>query len=991
MNNDVSVATAPYQVLLPLRSVVVTLECLSSAQFRFFHQAALSAFCRHLLGEHRDYDLMIRTDAVETGRIHYQQGDYYRFTLIGLAGCDTLLTTLLEQLSQLPASAPVHDAKAPLRNNWRLVALHDSFSEAPIDCFDDCTPYGQDALDLEIALWQGQHRLNLHWLSPARLLKETDDRGKLKGDARYCRDNAHFTAELLLNRCHDALNHLLRERNADTLPRSAPPEVHLVRHHLFWADSHYVDNKGKAHSMGGMSGQITLLFPAGISTLIWQRLLLAQYIGIGQRASFGWGRFQLHTDEHTTSYRRALPARSLLMQAAEKDNVVRAYRHILKNRSGHHRDPLESDAMDGSHYLEEQLYNDAIEEADNEQNVVTMLQQRMEQLLHGRYNTPELRGAIIDKPNGGVRPLAIPPFWDSVLQRAVAQVLTPAFEKLMHERSYGYRPGRSRLHASMAVQKAWREGYRWVYESDIEDFFNSVDNHRLHTRLRCLLGDDPVINAITQWMAAPVRFHDQLIHRPNGLPQGSPLSPLMANLILDDFDSDMHTAGFRIIRYADDFIVLCKDPQQAEEAGEKARASLAEHGLQLKHDKTHITDMEAGFEYLGYLFVNDMALDIGGQQGEQNKPAPPPPNSWLARLNERQHQRIKQQDTLEKISTQLKGDALTTGERTDEGTLLCVSGVNHLITTHNKRLRVFHEDELITEHPLNALQAVILFGNHHITTPAMRAALEANVPVHLASGAGRYQGTLWSGHNAHRSYTLWLQQLLAFRDPERALTLSKAIVISRLRQQKETLRQRQLSQGFNTLDKALKQVNQANDLAALNGIEGHASREYFQQLGYLIPSQFHFNGRNRRPPKDPLNVLLSLGYTLLHGYTDSILRSIGLLPWQGFYHQPRGRHATLASDMMEPFRHLVERSAVSQITQKLLTQDDFHYHASGACQLTPDARRHYLAHLTARFAVAMKAKGATQPEKVYTHMHQQGLSLYRHIVDGEVFTPWRTR
>ncbi len=124
-----------------------------------------------------------------------------------------------------------------------------------------------------------------------------------------------------------------------------------------------------------------------------------------------------------------------------------------------------------------------------------------------------------------------------------------------------------------------------MYESDIQDFFNSVDLGRLQDRLTAIYADDPVSDAILAWMRADIIFEGEILQRRNGLPQGSPFSPLMANLMLDDFDNDMQTQGFRLIRFADDFIVLCKNPEQARAAGEAARLSLQEHGLRLHPDK----------------------------------------------------------------------------------------------------------------------------------------------------------------------------------------------------------------------------------------------------------------------------------------------------------------------------------------------------------------------------------------------------------------------
>ncbi|OIR23801.1 CRISPR-associated endonuclease Cas1, partial [Bathymodiolus thermophilus thioautotrophic gill symbiont] len=111
----------------------------------------------------------------------------------------------------------------------------------------------------------------------------------------------------------------------------------------------------------------------------------------------------------------------------------------------------------------------------------------------------------------------------------------------------------------------------------------------------------------------------------------------------------------------------------------------------------------------------------------------------------------------------------------------------------------------------------------------------------------------------------------------------------------------------------IKKIPNARTLAQVNGFEGKISAYYFQAIRTTLDPKWHFNTRNRQPPKDGFNVLLSLGYTCLYAYTQSLLRISGLSPYQGFYHQQRGSHAVLASDLMEPFRYIIERVAMRMI------------------------------------------------------------------------------
>jgi group II intron reverse transcriptase/maturase/CRISPR-associated endonuclease Cas1 len=979
----------PLTDLLPIRSAVVTLECLEAGRPHFFHQAALTAFLRFLLGEVPDYHTKIRIDCPESGRVSYQPGDFYRFSLICLRGGEPLLAVLLRKLQKLPRSAVRIASNLPFRDNWRLSAVQDAFSEKSITDSGELCAYDAETLAREVGLWSDHDRFLWHWLTPARLLKDKNDRVGARGEYRYCRDAVDLPPRLLLERLHDGMADLLRRRGSEPGHRGEPPALACEHAHLFWIDAEYRDAGGNDQVMGGLAGQLHL--SGTLSPAWWKLLILGQLVGMGQRVAFGFGRYQLRTPEGGFTYRRPLPAASMLMRAAQPDNLAAAWQNVIAGND------IPPGLLSESEAALAWPASDEEEEdtADGEQAPdppLDGLHADLAGLSSGDYEAPVLRGYLVPKPAGGVRPLAVPPLRDRVLQRAVHQVLAPAIERLFARGSHGFRPGHSRITASYAIQAAWRAGYRWVYESDVRDFFDSVDIERLRERLAALYGEDPLIDAIAAWMRAPVRFQGELIERRNGLPQGSPLSPLMANLMLDDFDSDMQAAGFHLIRFADDFIVLCKDPGEARRAGEAATASLAEHGLELHPDKTRITAMEEGFRYLGYLFVNDMVLDVSGASNAALDRDKIPPNSWLAQLADRAPIALGREDDLEAVIARIaRHETVAIGEREDEGTLLCITGDPCLIATRDKHLRVLRDDKILHHLPWTALQTVILFGNHQITTPAMHAALQHDVPVHLATGMGTYRGVLWGGVPAEQGHRQWLRQVAVCTDPERALEAAREIVGSRLRHMKETLRLRSKSGTDGSLDLAVRNHRRAESLESLRGMEGSATREYYLRLGELLPPEFAFEKRTRRPPRDPFNVLLSIGYTLVYGYTESIVRAVGLLPWQGFYHQGRGRHAALASDLMEPFRHIVERAAMTLVLRGEIRPDAFTETPAGACLIEAAARRKYLALLIGRFETPVKALGDLEPAKLFEHMHRQALSLRDWIEGRGSFKAWRIR
>ncbi len=325
---------------------------------------------------------------------------------------------------------------------------------------------------------------------------------------------------------------------------------------------------------------------------------------------------------------------------------------------------------------------------------------------------------------------------------------------------------------------------------------------------------------------------------------------------------------------------------------------------------------------------------------------------------------------------------------------MIITGKPALISTLEKRLIVTRDDKTEVVAPWAGLASVLLLGNHHVTTPAMRAALGAGVPIHLAGGSGRYQGVIQNGLPGVEGGALWLRQLELFRDEGSVLSAARQLVMARLRHMRETLRQRRPT-GFHKeraeIQARQKEAGAAASLQQLNGFEGSGARSYFQALAGLVPEEYGFTGRNRRPPRDPFNALLSLGYTILYTHMETLLQVDGLYPWLGFYHQPHGRHAALASDLMEPFRHVVERVALTAVIRKQVIPTDFHKDHQRGCRMNPVALKKYLALLWERFDTPTQGVGEEESYPILQQAHRQNRRVIAWLRDGEEFTPWLAR
>lgn len=900
-------------------------------------------------------------DAPEQARIDLRAGEPYAFgwTLLAPDGAAAARTTgaVLRGLVAL-GHKKLPNAKV-LGGNFVLRSVEDLVKGEEIRPGASGTPdlmcIPGAHLRREFERVDTPRRLALRFTSPLRI-----ERGDaFKQDGRRYFDSQHFDSARFVQR----VRHRLAGLNLWPRPEDDwPHEAALLENRLVWLDLAYGGAKGK--TLGGAVGRVVLDCPR---IDIIAALVMGQYARVGLNTRFGFGAYRI--EELGPEPFACARARPLLAAAMASHELQRAADELDLPSGSTRRlaeQVLRGDYEPGPHARVGIARHATPATGPGEKAEGT---QTGEGKAHAR--TPS------------VRVLSIPSRADRALQRAVLSVLAPALDGFFEQSSLAYRKGLGRTRAAMRVRDAVGRGYQFALRADFSRFFDSIPHDRLADRLEAYLADTHAAGLLMKWVRAGSPFDGR------GLPTGSPLSPLLANLFLDGFDEEVERGGAALVRYADDFLILYKNGEDADAVYQAAADAAASLALTLNESKTHHVSIDAPFEFLGFRFERrdrwectpsdrPHPVDQLGWRQASNKPLPDTPAATLPG-----------EGTVAAPSARsfaVVGPGVTS-VRCDGQTLTCAYKGGGGTTTA----------------PIDSLREIIILGAPSIDRGLIHAAASETIRIIVCDASGA-EPVVIAPDECFEDAQAVTALAMASRDTTFRLGIARRLIAAKISNYASladadpggfpsgpglAVVPPDTRTGEELRALAVKARN-APTRETLLGIEGAAAAKWYGRLHVRLPSWCNFTRRVAPDAADPVNVLLNMAQTALHRQLVLAIRLAGLVPSIGLLHEPRPGHNALASDLQEPFRHLMDRAAIH--AARTLQPKDFRADPQGRhrLSLSSNAVRHAVAVIHRTFAIAATDAGHREAHSYLTHFSLCARGLRRSLLDrSQPFIPFQ--
>ena len=592
----------------------------------------------------------------------------------------------------------------------------------------------------------------------------------------------------------------------------------------------------------------------------------------------------------------------------------------------------------------------------------------LQQLRQERYEASPAKGFFIPKKTAGHRLIGIPTVADRIVQRFLLQGIYPQLEATFTNSAFAYRPGLSIYSAISQVMKRYQYQPGWVVKADIQQFFDKLSWALLLSQLE-KLGIEPFqLRLIEQQLKSGIVLQGRFYRLSQGVLQGGVLSGALANLYLNEFDRRCLAADIHLVRYGDDCVAVCQSLLEASRSLALMTDWIERSYLTLHPEKTRIIPPGESFTFLGHQFADGEVVAPTWRKPKAGKPKKPilssgPPKACSI---------VK--------SPKSKKNTSTDHYWKDTMTTLYVSDQGAYVRVKQQQFQVLSDKVLRCSVPASRVSHIVLFGCCTLSHAAVSLALRRRIPVLYLASNGRYFGRLATEGHAQVEYLT--RQVQKSLEPDLARDQAKSIILGKLHNSQIVLKRMNRRRKSAAATKAIAALNElkpnvveASSIESMLGYEGQGAALYFHAYGTLLKGNFAFNKRTRRPPTDPANSLLSLGYTLLSQNLHSMVEAAGLHTHFGNLHLPQKNRPSLVCDLVEEFRAPVIDSFVAYlINANIFTEDDFTPpDGRGGVYLFPDALKKFLKHWE------------TTLQKNVTHPHTGYRVSYRRCFELQVW------
>lgn len=913
----------------PIHRLRVVLRMTGDAQLHAHHGGVLYALIANAYGQATRHDpalpdgLML--DAPEQCRVRLQAGEQYAFGFTLLDADSKAATTtarlILLGLRRIGGSQDRSPhSRHPFDGNFKIEQAEDLIAGQPFDSHQSLTCLSRNVITEQINRISHLRQITLRFTSPLRIDRP---RSAHTPGHRYF-DREMFDPAFFNQRLVGRLAMLGIQCEDSSSAIAAGERITVSNNQLIWLDMAYGPGKSRK-TLGGAVGRIVLHIDdtIAIATLVW-----GQYVRLGRSTRFGFGCYRItELGEDPFACQRAdglidlACASPALDQAAESFDVP----------SGH-------------------------------------VQVLADQVASGAYRPSEPVHITIHDRDGQPRSLTIPAPQDRALQRALLDQVAPALDKFFESSSFAWRKGLSRHSAARRIRQASREGYRYAIREDFDRFFDTIDHKELAARLEAYLADDQAVSLIMRWVRCPVGGGQST---GCGLPTGAPLSPLLGNLFLDTFDERIAAEGGLLVRYADDFMILFKEEEQARNFAECLADAADSLRLKLNDNGESIIDLRHPFTFLGFRFEHDQQWRISS-------------GNRLQLLDELgwSDASVSAVSMPDPIRLPAETDTMPLGQPSVH---IFGPGVEAMAVDNHHLICSYDSGRAPQAVSLDHVQQIILLGVPGITRQAMKMILDHHVAVLLADRNGRCHAQLLPETPPQDAQTV-VAQVEASQNPAKCLAIAKQLVAAKLLNyaalaQAAPQRHPQDDQTAESLREAARSIKTCQTTEQLLGIEGAAAANWYRSLNDRLTGGFRFDRRTAPRAEDPVNVMLNIAYTALYRQTLLAIRQAGLTPTIGLYHHARPGHAALASDLQEPLRHLMDRTVI-QATFRL-RPEQFHRCSDGPFKLRLDwrASRQFMLMIQQTLAHGVRPAPDAEPRPWRQVILDQARSLRRHLLN----------